>query len=358
MTSSEGALALFSPCRCRGRGASARARGGLLAALFLLLALFLPQLAIAHEVRPAFLEITETAPGKVDILWKRPINGEIAVRLIPHLSSGWLEKLPDTVDRAPSFLIAQWRGLEGDLAGQTLTIEGLETTITQTFVTIAWADGRQSQSLLGPANPSLELGSGKRGVLAYLSLGVEHILSGPDHLMFVLGLMLLVGVAWRPVLLAVTAFTMAHSITLALAALEIVEVRTALVEALVALSVVCLAAEVVQVYRGRRGLAARAPWLVAFTFGLLHGLAFAGALADLGLPKAHIPLALFLFNVGVEIGQLLFVGVVLALIAMLRRFAGAWPSWLRPDLLKYGPPYAIGGSAGFWCVERFIAALA
>ena len=318
-----------------------------------LLGICLPTLAVAHEVRPAYLEITETAPGQVDILWKRPINGEVAVRLIPHLSSGWLEKLPDNVDRAPSFLIAQWHGLEGDLAGQSLTIEGLETTITQTFVTIAWADGRQQQALLGPANPSLELGSGRRGVLAYLSLGIEHILTGPDHLMFVLGLMLLVLGGWRALLAAVTAFTVAHSITLALAALQIIQVRTSLVEALVALSVACLAAEVVQVYRGRRGLAARAPWLVAFTFGLLHGLAFAGALADLGLPKAHIPLALFLFNVGVEIGQLLFIGVMLLAIAALRRVKGAWPAWAR-----FIPPYAIGASAGFWCVERFIAALA
>ncbi len=162
-----------------------------------------------------------------------------------------------------------------------------------------------------PARQSLRQQSGWSVAGTYLSLGVEHILLGIDHLLFVLALLLITRGTWRLVK-TVTAFTVAHSITLALATLGFVHVPQAPVEAVIALSIVFVAAEIVRVRNGRDGIAARAPWIVAFTFGLLHGFGFAGALARVGLPEGHIPLALLFFNVGVEVGQLLFIAAVLA----------------------------------------------
>jgi hydrogenase/urease accessory protein HupE len=185
---------------------------------------------------------------------------------------------------------------------------------------------------------------------AYLLLGVEHILTGPDHLCFVLGLMLLVGLRWR-LIKAITAFTVAHSITLAAAALGFVHFPSAVIEALVAMSILFLATELVHARQGHPGLTVRYPWLIAFTFGLLHGLAFAGALADVGLPPNAIPQALLLFNVGVELGQLMFIAAAaLAMIAfdwMSQRLPLWWQS-ARGEIA----PYAIGAFSAFWFIDR------
>jgi hypothetical protein len=196
------------------------------------------------------------------------------------------------------------------------------------------------------------LGTAGLAVPAYLRLGIEHILTGVDHLSFVLGLMLLVR-GWPMLIKTVTAFTAAHSITLALSALHVIAVRPALIEALVALSILFVAVEVVHSFRGRHGLTQRYPWLIAFVFGLLHGCAFAGALAEIGLPQNAIAVSLFLFNVGVELGQLMFVGVVLGITFGLSKLPHGVPPWAR-----WVPPYAIGALAAFWFIDRLHTAIA
>jgi hydrogenase/urease accessory protein HupE len=180
----------------------------------------------------------------------------------------------------------------------------------------------------------------------YLTLGIEHILTGIDHLLFVLGLLILARERWR-LLATVTAFTVAHSITLALATLGMVHVPQRPVEAAIALSIVFVAVEILREREGRGGFAARSPWIVAFGFGLLHGFGFAGALSEVGLPAHHIPLALLFFNIGVEIGQLLFIGAVLGLIRLAQRLRARSTGWL-----ELVPPYAIGTVATFWVFER------
>jgi hydrogenase/urease accessory protein HupE len=316
----------------------------------------LARAAGAHEVRPAFIQITERPNGHYEVLWKQPSAGQLAVRLLPHLSGGALERAPDTIEAAPNFQIKLWRDVDpgpGGIDGQTLTIEGLSQTITDVLVSISLVNGDNVQDILRPQNPAMELHLHKTGlaVPSYAELGVQHILTGVDHLSFVLGLMLLV--RKRSTLIkTITAFTVAHSITLAATALHLITVRPALIEALVAFSILFVAVEVVHSYRGRPGLTVRYPWLIAFTFGLLHGSAFAGALSEIGLPPNAIPLSLLLFNVGVELGQLMFVAVVLAITWMLSRIPKYIPTWGY-----WIPPYANGSFAGYVFLERLETAL-
>jgi len=319
-------------------------------ATLVLLVLALPvQGARAHEVRPAYIEISETEPGLWDVLWKQPVVGNVAVKLVPHISTGWLEQPPGEVQSNGSFLVAHWRDLPGPvgtLDGETLSVDGLDRTITDVFVTVETSRSAR-HALLTPAKPGMGLGV-QGGRLSYLTMGVGHILTGADHLMFVLGLMLLVK-SRSALLAAVTAFTVAHSITLAATAFQVIRVPSATIEALVALSVMFLAVEVVLDRRGRSGVSVRRPWAVAFAFGLLHGCAFASALRELGLPRPEIPLALLLFNLGVELGQILFIAIVLT---------GFW-AWQRAHLPmsnRWLAPYAIGSSAAFWFIERLAAA--
>jgi hypothetical protein len=276
---------------------------------------------------------------------------------VPHLSSGALERPPASEAVTPGFLVRVWRIRGGaPLDGQTLSIEGLPQTVTDVLLRVQTADGRTMNEVLRPAQPSLKLAvSGPKGlrVPAYLVLGVEHILTGADHLMFVLGLLLLIGPNWRLVK-AITAFTVAHSLTLGLAALGFVHFPSAVIEALVALSIVFVASELVRPADRPPTLAKRHPWLISFSFGLLHGLAFAGALAEVGLPEgAKVP-ALFLFNVGVEIGQLMFIGAALVVMAGFRMVARRW-TFATPQLARLAPGYVIGGFAAFWLIERILA---
>ena len=315
-----------------------------------------PAGVLAHEVRPAYFEITQGEPHHYEVTWKQPAVGDLALRLVPRLSNGWLNAPPRDQFSSGSFLIRHWSiaSPQADpLAGTTLSIDGLERSITDVLVVIRLADGRRLESIIRPDHPQLALAFATTQGLpvpAYLRLGVEHILTGVDHLMFVLGLLLLVGIRWR-LIKAITAFTVAHSITLGASAMGLVAVPSAVIEALVALSIFFVASELINAVRGRVGLTQRWPWVIAFTFGLLHGFAFAGALAEVGLPKDAIPMSLLLFNVGVEIGQLLFVGaaigMILALRAILPRVPEAWA-----NLGQRAPPYAIGSFAAFWFIER------
>jgi hypothetical protein len=305
---------------------------------------------VAHEVRPSYLELNEIRAGEFNVLFKTPMRGDLRLSLAPAFSGG-AEPLTPIVMRATGDASVQsWRIKAVDsLRGQKIGIVGLENTMTDALVRIAFLDGTSWVRRLTPQEPSatiLARQSGWSVAGLYLKLGVEHILFGIDHLLFVLALLIIARETWL-LIKTVTAFTIAHSITLALATLGYVHVPSAPVEAVIALSIVFVAREIIRVQRGEAGLTARLPWLVAFTFGLLHGLGFAGALSEVGLPEGHIPLALLFFNVGVEIGQLLFIAAVLGLIALIQRTRIVWPRWA-----DVAPAYAIGSIATFWVIER------
>ena len=330
---------------------------GLFARLVLLFAAMAPSAASGHEIRPALIQITEMGPGRYDVLWKQPMVGDMTLHLVPHLSSGVIDKDPSSTSSAPGFLVRTWRVRGGPpLAGQTVSIEGLQQTVTDVLMRVTTADGKTINDVIRPGDPSRRLALAAPGGLripAYLALGIGHILTGADHLMFVLGLLLLIGPGWRLVK-AVSAFTVAHSLTLALAALGFVRFPSAIIEALVALSIVFVACELVRTPRQPETLTRRHPWLIAFIFGLLHGLAFAGALTEVGLPAGAELVALLLFNVGVEIGQLMFIGAALAAIVGLRtlRLGLSFDSAI---FARVAPAYVIGGFAALWLIERVLA---
>jgi hydrogenase/urease accessory protein HupE len=329
------------------------ARPGILLAL--LLAWLAPPV-LAHEVRPGLLQITETAPQTYDIVWKQPTLGTTTVWLVPHVSNGWLEVAPDEVESTASYLLRRWRHRHAaSLAGASVSVEGLDSTITDVLVSVTLLDGQSVQTILKAGRPQLELELHRRqGQLSwsYFGLGVEHILTGFDHLLFVLGLMLLVASRWQ-LLKTVTAFTAAHSLTLAATALGWISVQFRLIEALVALSIMFLAVELVHLQRGERHYTAHHPWIIAFAFGLLHGCAFAGALADIGLPEHAIVPALLLFNIGVEAGQLLFIAAAGGALWLLQRMAAQWRV-PRPLWARWIAPYAIGSCAAVWFFQRIV----
>jgi hydrogenase/urease accessory protein HupE len=331
-----------------------------LVALFLAWLLGASGAALAHEVRPAFLEITENGDQTIDVLFKQPSMASLTVRLEPEITGGLLQGSKPRLDAGTGFQSRQWERLRvgpQGLADREVTIEGLDRSITDALVIIRYADGNVRQEILKSGRQGITLDA--RGdalpVRTYLMLGIEHILTGYDHLLFVLALMLLVA-GFVPLVQTITSFTVAHSITLALSALGVVHFDAPKIEMLVALSIAFVALELAYKKLGRWSLAQQWPWLIAFAFGLLHGSAFAGALSQIGLPTRNIPLALFLFNVGVEIGQLIFVAVILAFITLLRRIpASALP--LSPRAIELAPAYTIGPVAVFWCFERFHAAV-
>ncbi|WP_291987782.1 HupE/UreJ family protein [Candidatus Accumulibacter sp. ACC007] len=308
--------------------------------------------AWAHETRPAYLEINETAPGRYDVLWRTPVLSGRQLPIVLKFAEGTrnltepaLRELPD------SLLERRVIELPGGLADTRIDIVGLQATITDVLVRVQMIDGAHSTTLIHPSQPWLEIAA-QRGWLsvvgAYLRHGIDHILLGYDHLLFVLALMLIVRQT-RMLLWTITAFTLAHSITLALATLGLVHVPGPPVEATIALSILLLASEVVRLQRGETSLTSRWPWLVAFCFGLLHGLGFASALVNIGLPSGDIPLALVAFNIGVELGQLAFIFVMLGCFTLAKRIK------LAMSLERYAraaTPYVIGILASFWFFER------
>jgi hydrogenase/urease accessory protein HupE len=309
-------------------------------------------LASAHEVRPAYLQITQTPDHGYEVLWKRPVMGEVAVHLVPHLSGGWLERKPTTIEVTSGFSIETWQiapGARPALESQAVSIEGLPGTITDALVIVRLADGSKWQRILTPVHAAerLSLGSHSSGALpTFLPLGFEHILTGIDHLLFVLGLLLIV--ERRGMLLkTITAFTLAHSITLAVATLGYARVPVPFVNAAIALSILFLGPEIVRRRHGETSLTLRHPWVVAFAFGLLHGFGFASGLSVIGLPSHELLWALLLFNVGVEIGQLMFVGLILWLAHAFRVLVIRWP-WPMQVL----PAYSVGTLGAFWTIQR------
>jgi hypothetical protein len=314
---------------------SGLARGAVVAVLLLLGGVCV---AAAHEARPGYLELRETSRGRYQVLWKPPVLSETSAPVVPVFSEGCAFGLGNGTLTC-----------EDGLAGKTLRVDGLEAALTDVLVRVHHADGRAETHLLRPVEPSVTFGAatsaGQRAA-AYLRIGIEHILLGIDHLLFVLGLLLIVGNRWM-LFKTITSFTLAHSLTLAIATLGYANAPVQPLNAAIALSILFLGPEIVRVWRGETSLTIRHPWVVAFAFGLLHGFGFASGLTAMGLPKAEIPLALLLFNVGVEVGQLAFVFLVLAMAWSFRRLEIRWTRWAAAL-----PGYAVGTLGAFWTIQR------
>ena len=375
----------------------------------LLAAAALPAALAAHEVRPAYLELTEVSAGRFEVLWKQPVLADAEPGLVrrlplrPAFPAHCREAGRALPELTAAALLERWTIDCGDagLANAPIEIAGLPRTLTDVLLRVRFADGAAVDHLLRPEAPrvavSPEAGGGM-AVPAYLRLGVEHLLFGFDHILFVVGLMFLVR---RPLQLVqvVTAFTAAHSITLALSTLGVVTLSQRPVEAVIALSILYLAVELARGagravgadgasgFNGasaahgasrahgtsgddasgddasgddatsgagrpgdQRSPLARSPWAIAFGFGLLHGFGFAGALADIGLPEQARAMALLLFNVGVEIGQLMIVGVLLALLYGLRVRRAPLPA-----VVVQAPIYVMGTVSAWWFLERVLS---
>ena len=328
----------------------------LLVALALFLGAAVP--GRADEFKPAYLQLTQVDAQTYNVLWKVPaIDEYTTLKVKPQFPEGTeaLTEVRGTYARGTT--VQRWRvRVPAGLDGKAIVFSQLSETRIDVLARLVRLDGTVQLERILPVSPRFLVtpSPGPLEVLTtYTVLGIEHILTGFDHLLYVLAMLILVK-GWRRIVATMSAFTATHSLTLTAAALGWVNVPQPPVEACIALSILFVAREIVQAHRGRSGMTARWPWAVSFTFGLMHGFGFAGALAEVGLPQSSIPIALLFFNVGVEIGQLLFVGAVLASIAagrrLVRHFRLPQPAWLWRL-----PPYAIGAIASFWLVGRVAA---
>lgn len=306
----------------------------------------------AHESRPAYLELNGISPHRYSVLWRTPLLSGQRLPVVLKLPEGVRNiSEPAVQTLADSLIERRIIEAQGGLAGKRIEFVGLQATITDVLVRVEGHDAQHATTLVRPSQPWIDIHASP-GMLsvagAYLWHGIEHILFGFDHLLFVLALTLIVR-SGRALLFTVTAFTIAHSVTLSLATLGIVHLPGPPVEAAIALSILLVAYEMTRLQRGEASLTATWPWVVAFAFGLLHGFGFAGALTSIGLPPGDIPLALFSFNVGVELGQLVFIGAILGGLACVRWLAPS-PT-IEPHVLS-AATYAIGSLAAFWLFQR------
>jgi hypothetical protein len=315
--------------------------------------------AFAHALAPSLLELREVENGRFDVLWRTPRLRPAGVNLQPRLPLRCVGEGEAVPGAGATDLTLRWQidcG-EAGIVGSILAVDGLDRSRTATLLRVIHRDGRKDQLLLDGENPSWQVeASGVTGSVfaSYLRLGFDHILEGLDHLLFVLGLLFLIR-GGRRLFAAVTSFTVGHSVTLALAALDIVRFPSSLVEVGIALSLVVVALELCDTAHAETSRIRRNPWTIAFVFGLLHGLGFAGALREIGLPSGEIPMALLSFNIGIELGQLTFIALML-----LVGFVAARPlAWVRSQgsIADRLPGYAIGSCAMYWVFERGVAAL-
>ena len=329
---------------------------GYVAAALLVVLAGLPA-ARAHEARPAYLELKETAPGQLSVTWRTPVLAGMRLPVALKLPDGVRNVEEPSVQQLPDSLLER-RAVDTNptgLAGKRIEFPGLQLTITDVLVRVELLDGRSVQTIVRPSQPWVEIAASQTRwevMGTYVVEGLRHILFGADHLLFVLGLLLIVRNGWMLVK-TVTAFTVAHSITLAVATLGYANVPALPLNAAIALSILFLGPEIVRVWRGETSFTIRHPWVVAFTFGLLHGFGFASGLTAMGLPKAEIPLALLLFNVGVEIGQVSFVCLVVLLERSFRTLEIRWPRWVEAL-----PGYTVGSLGAFWTIQRIVVMLA
>lgn len=316
-------------------------------AVLMLLATAVP--ARADELRPGYLELTQIDAQQWRLVWKAPVLGGLATRTRPAYPD-FCTQSPPQARVEGAVLVAESRlTCAKDLAGAEVGLAGMDAAFTDALLRIAPLNRSVQTTRLTQQTAMVTVANVPDAwevARSYFVLGVEHILAGYDHLLFVIALVLLLG-RLGPVVKAATAFTVAHSLTLIGSTLGLVGLAQAPVEALVALSIVFLAVEIAKQRPGNPSLTERLPWLVAFLFGLLHGFGFAGALREIGLPESDVPTALLTFNLGVEAGQLAIVAAVIAIIALTRRIL---PQALRPATLS--ATYAIGITASFWFIER------
>lgn len=319
----------------------------------LLLASVVP--ANADEFRPAYLQLTQTGTESYDVLWKSPaLDENTPLKVRPAFPAGVAEQGSRRSSFAAGTLRQRWRiTVPGGLNDKAIQFPGLTDTRIDILVRLERLDGSVQLERILPGQPSFTARASPGAyevATTYVSIGIGHILLGFDHLLFVLALVMIVK-STRRLLVTITTFTVAHSITLSLATLGVLHVPGPPVEASIALSIMFVATEIIHQRQGQEGLAARSPWVVAFAFGLLHGLGFAGALAEVGLPENSIPLALLFFNIGVEVGQVLFILAVLAIYRLLAKLLAG-----RFNLARLTPvsAYAIGGLASYWLCERVV----
>ena len=308
---------------------------------------------LADESRPAYLQITLQESDRVSTLFKVPAIGDRRFGLYPALPDSCVAIDPPVAWFADNAYTERASfQCEGGITGQAIRIDGLAGTLTDVLARVERPDGTTQVARLTPSSPAFTV-TATPDMLSvastYLKFGTAHILSGNDHLLFILALLILVK-GTRKLIWTITAFTLAHSITLAAATLGVVDFPQAPVEAAIALSIVFVASEIIHASRGRPGLTERRPWVIAFTFGLLHGFGFAGALTEVGLPEQSVPLALLFFNLGVELGQLVFVGAILIAIALGKYVLRTPPSWIPT-----ATAYTIGIIASFWTVDRVLS---
>jgi hydrogenase/urease accessory protein HupE len=307
--------------------------------------------AHAHEVRPAYLELKETAPGQFSVLWRTPVLAGMPLPIglkLPDFVQN--RKDPVIQELADSLVERRWidAGPKG-LAGARIEFPGLQLTITDVLVRGELLDGRKWTTIVRPPQPWFEVAASQSWwsvIGTYLAEGIRHILFGVDHLLFVLGLMLIVKDRWMLVK-TVSAFTVAHSITLAIATLGYAQIPIAPLNAAIALSILFLGPEIVRCWRGETSFTIQHPWVVAFAFGLVHGFGFASALTSAGLPRRDLPLALLSFNVGVELGQVAFVMLIVLLERSFRQLQIRWPRWVEAL-----PGYTVGSLGAFWTIQR------
>jgi hydrogenase/urease accessory protein HupE len=309
--------------------------------------------ARAHELRPAYLELRQTAAETFDVLWKVPAAGEnLRLALYVCWPEGWVNLTEPRGTITGGAYLERWQvRVPNGSVDKRITIDGLASTMTDVLVRVEKLDGTTQVVRLMPANPSFEVAASPSRwevVWTYVMLGVEHIMLGVDHLLFVLGLLLIV--QGRMLLLkTITAFTVAHSITLGVATLGYASAPLPPLNVAIALSILFLGPEIVRSWRGETSLTIRYPWLVAFAFGLLHGFGFASGLSITGIPHTELPLALLSFNIGVELGQLGFVVMALLLAKSFRVLDMQWPVWaLR------APGYVVGTSGAYWTIQRTV----
>jgi len=326
--------------------------------IVLLLAIFLvSHKSWGHEIRPAVLVIKEIKTATYQITLKVPALGDRVIKIIPVFPDNYKELGPLQPRKLPGSYIEHLTITSTDgseLFGQEIYMEGLSGLQIDMLVQLEFLDGTYISGIVQPKAPFFNIpqrGSKAQVAGSYFNMGILHILGGIDHLLFVLALMLIVPNLWT-LFKTITAFTVAHSITLALASLGIIQMPTAPTEAVIALSIVFLCIEILNSKKGRKSITLQHPWIVALIFGLFHGLGFAGALSDIGLPPHEIPLALLMFNVGVEAGQVLFVGIILILTYGIGKLQLKWPNWAWKLM-----PYGIGSLAAFWVVQRTISFL-
>lgn len=316
--------------------------------LFLLVLCLGLQNAWAHEVRPAYLRIQQTALEQFEWLWRVPARGDLRLGIYVQMPAHCEQPEAAITWQEGGTHVERWSTVcPGGIVGERIEVQGLSSTVIDALARFERLDGTTQVARLTPAEPGFEVTDSESSLevaKTYLVLGIEHILFGVDHLLFVLALLMLVPNT-RMLLWTITSFTLAHSLTLAAATLGWVQIPQQPVEAVIALSILFVAMEIVHWKQRRPGITRRWPWLVAFTFGLLHGFGFANALSAIGLPEHAIPLALLFFNLGVEAGQLIFISGVFLVSFVLMPFR--WPGWAWRV-----PVYSIGSLAAFWTIER------